>query len=242
MHITFYTFLLTLFLLISTPLLANNEKSDTNKVTIVTEHAPPLQYIRNGKISGLSTDAVNKALSKTSITAEFEILPWARAYKKALSEPNTLIYSMMRNPQREDKFNWLGVIGQLRIAFVSLNDRQDIKIDSLDDAKGHVIGLMRNDIMHEYLIKKGFKEGEHFVLQKDIESVTKLLFANKIDLMLVDPNPLVFTANKLGLKGENLAAKYYLPDHSYDVYLAANKNTHPQIIEKLTKALNENEE
>lgn len=32
------------------------------------------------------------------------MLPWARAYKLAQERPNTLIFSLVRNPEREDQF------------------------------------------------------------------------------------------------------------------------------------------
>src|SRR5512136_411438 len=80
-------------------------------ITIVTEEFPPYNYQDNGKLIGVSTEVVEAVLKQLpEITVEFKVYPWARAYKNALENPNTLIYSLGFNEKRRDLFKWVGVI------------------------------------------------------------------------------------------------------------------------------------
>ncbi len=92
------------------------------KVNVVTEDAYPFQYIKNNKIVGPTTDLVKKLLTEAHVDYEINMYPWARAYNLALSKPNTIIYSIARTKEREDKFLWIGSLMQLKYALYGLEN------------------------------------------------------------------------------------------------------------------------
>ena len=113
---------------------------------VVTELSPPHQTLQQGEIGGLSTELVRATLARAEMGGQFEIYPWARAFRIARSQTNVLIYNMARTPEREDEFKWIGTVAAYQLGFVALTHRDDIQISSLQDAKGYTVAVQRDDL------------------------------------------------------------------------------------------------
>lgn len=207
--------------------------------SIVTENHPPVQYELDGKVVGTATEILRDVLSKGEFKGDIKVMPWARAYKIALSQKNTLIYSMLRTDKREHKFHWIGPISKLNVALIALNSRSDINVKTLSDAKGYVVGTIRNSYSHDFLMTKGFSVQENlFVFATMVEEVD--LFAKgKIDLLLTDPNTIGHQLHKIGKSAADIEVKMWVPELTRDLYLAANINTELYWVNKITKAMDE---
>ena len=75
-------------------------------INIITEDSVILQYKEKGKIVGPATDIVTDTIEQAGFSYDIKMLPWSRAYKVALTQKNTLIYSLARTADCEDKFHW----------------------------------------------------------------------------------------------------------------------------------------
>lgn len=204
---------------------------------VVTEEAPPLQYIVNDQIQGVSTNIVREVLKEAGFDAEFHVYPWARAYNVALKERNTLIYSTLRTAEREKLFHWVGVIGEFKMGFVMLDHHAQTPVNSLEDLKQFKIGAMRDDFTHNYIVAKGFKEQEHFLLRSNLKELIQLLYSNRIDTYMTDAYLTQDLIKIYGYDETRLQMRYLVKDLETDVYLAANINTPLAIVGKLQKAL-----
>ncbi|MFD2166212.1 substrate-binding periplasmic protein [Thalassotalea euphylliae] len=204
--------------------------------TVVTEIAPPLQFMNGNDIDGQTTRIVKQAFQAASLEAKFQVYPWARAFQMAQQENNLLIYPMVRTEEREDKFTWVGKLMTFNICIINIKGTS-VVANTIDQLKGYKIGLMRNDYAHQMLDKHGFIEGQHYQLTSDISSVLDWLYAGKIDVMLADLELLKVMATVQGYDANQLNEVYRLPDQQVDVYLAANKNTPTHVINSLRQAL-----
>lgn len=123
---------------------------------VVTE-TTPFVYLQDGKIAGPATEVMEKTLQLADIKDySLNLYPWARAYDMALTEPNVLIYLIARTPERDAKFQWVGELMQIRYYLYKLRERADVRPPSLDAARNHTIGVMRDDLRHQYLQQLGF--------------------------------------------------------------------------------------
>ncbi|MEJ6472891.1 substrate-binding periplasmic protein [Pseudoalteromonas piscicida] len=202
------------------------------KLQVVTELSPPNQTIENHQVSGSSTDLVKAILKLAELEAEFAIYPWARAYKLAEHGNNTLIYSMARTPEREQRFHWIGPVAVFHLGFVTNNYREDIKVRSLEDAKKYKIAVQRGDIAAGTLKALGF----NFIQTSDIEKSYELLVANRVDLVIDDPRYLTAMAAELNLPSDHFVFLYDVKQLSVEGYLATNNQLPLAIVEKLRKA------
>ena len=109
---------------------------------IVTEHLPPLQMVENGEVvGGLATEIVKAMLRQAGSQVNIRPFIWARSYKMALERENIMIYSITRNIDREAKFKWVGALLKLDNYLWRVNDRKDIKVRELKDAKKYRIAV-----------------------------------------------------------------------------------------------------
>jgi polar amino acid transport system substrate-binding protein len=149
-------------------------------IKVVTEEAY-YSYIENGKVVGMATEVVEKTFQRAEIhDYKISLYPWARAYNIALTEPNVLIYLIVRTEEREPLFKWVGEVMRERYYFYKLRDRADLMPKDLKAASKLSIGVMRDDVRHQYLKKQGFSR--LVISAQPRENLTKL-FNHQVDLI-----------------------------------------------------------
>ena len=224
----FFGLLLFLFIM--------SAQSSATKLQVVTEHLPPLQYSKNGKaIGGFSTEVVKLLLIEAKAPARIMVINWARAYEMALNEPNTLIFSLTRSPEREQLFNWVGPVVNFDNYLWRLTSRQDFEIDTLQQAKQLQISVPRNDARHQFLITRGFEQNKNLMIAAN--------FNHAVDLMLKG-RAAYFAGAKLfvleRIKQRNLSPNILTPMFKLDTsvnYIAFSRNTPAQQVKKFRQAL-----
>ncbi|TMN36330.1 transporter substrate-binding domain-containing protein [Pseudoalteromonas sp. S2755] len=199
------------------------------KLQVVTELSPPNQTIENHQVAGSSTDLVKAILKAAELEGQFSIYPWARAFKLAQHDKYTLIYSIAKTPAREDSFHWIGPVAVFHLGFVTNRYREDIKIQSLEDAKQYKIAVQRGDIAEGTLKALGF----NFVQTSDIEKSYELLVANRVDLVIDDPRYIKTMATELNLPADHFTFLYDVEALSVKGYLATNNQLPADIVERL---------
>jgi len=220
-----------LFLLLVTfvaPLYADNLNLSF-KLQVVTESLPPYQVANADKtISGSATDKVRQLLINLGFKVDIQMMPWARAYRIAATEANTLIYSIVRTPQREDKFNWLGVLFSKKVYLISLASRQDIRVKSITSTSLYTIGAIRDDFIVDYFVEAGLTK--QLVELPDADAVFNMLLKGRVDLVPISKPQLESICIKIGCQTSDFRYVVEITDVSNDYYLAASKNTSPHII------------
>lgn len=203
------------------------------QIQVLTEEFPPYSYAEKGEIKGLSTEIVTEVLNNAGLTYEITIYPWARALAMAQSAPNTLIYSIGRNAQRENAFQWVGVIAPSDFYFFALANRSDIVVNSLEDAKKYLIGTTRNDVREQYLISKGFTVDRHLQSVTNQEQNILKLFNRRIDITPLPALLAYHLTEKNGHSRAELKKVYHLTEVSSEGYYMAFSNSTPsEIVEK----------
>ncbi|MDF2178915.1 transporter substrate-binding domain-containing protein [Aliiglaciecola sp. CAU 1673] len=201
----------------------------------VTEDAPPLQYIVDGQVRGVTTKLVRDVLAQAKIPARFEVYPWARAFDKALKRQNTLLYSTIRTPERESQLQWIGKLGRFHLSFMALEQNTEFQINSTADAKSYVIGAMRDDYTHDYLLAHGLSD-KNLVVRSSLQELLDLLYKGLIDSFVVDRYLVCDLAAQYDYDCSLMRVVYEVPELSVDVYLAANKDSEPSDLARLVEA------
>jgi len=207
------------------------------KFTIVTEDVPPMQIVQEGKvISGITVEIVSAIFKQANLSPKFLVLPWPRAYQQALNEPNVFIFSMIRNPAREDDFVWLNKIFTIHANITVLKSRTDILLTEPADFFQYMIGVSRGDFGDEYMQSIGLKEGKNLYLTIKHENMWKMLFNGRVDAVFTNDVTAKSEIISAGYAPELAHNVYSIKDVSTDLYLAANKQSDPQLIELLRKS------
>ncbi|QTL34742.1 substrate-binding periplasmic protein [Pseudoalteromonas viridis] len=204
----------------------------------MTENLPPYQMPGpQGKVQGVAAEKVNKLLSDLNITADIQVMPWARAYKIAVNEPGTLIFSIVRTPAREGLFHWLGVLMSTKTYLISLRKRKDIKVEGLVDLLNYRVGVKRDDVVFQYLQSKGMLDT--IVVLPETFVTVKMLLKGRADIIAASPIHLDYMCEKIGCNRSDFRFLFELDELSNDFYLAANRQTSADIILLLQQKLAE---
>jgi len=207
---------------------------------VVTEHNPPFNYqLRNDKIVGSATDKILKVLEEANIEFTLNIYPWARSYKMALTQPNTLIFSIFRNKQRESLFQWIcPLLPGDELYLFALKKNNLIQITNLEDLKQYKIGVVREGIDSVYLKSQGFKEGKELYPASNDGINLKLLLQEKVDL-IISGTPSMKKRLKNINQNLSIVKKVSFPELNKDIELcmAFSLNTPSHIVDKVRAAL-----
>lgn len=203
------------------------------RILAVTETSS-YTYIENGKVAGPATRLVEATLREAKLDDfEINLYPWARAYDMALREPNILIYAIARTPDREHLFKWVGQIDRVEPQFYRLSSRKDIEVQSLKEASLYRVGVVRDDMRHQYLEAQGF---QRLVLSAQTGDNFRKLMNGQVDLLPMPEREARRLSLAAGIDYSSLEAVYPVTALSTGLYLAYSFATSDAIVERTRQA------
>jgi polar amino acid transport system substrate-binding protein len=164
---------------------------------IVTEELPPYSMTRGGKLTGMSTEVVQAVLKEIGQQADIQSMPWARAYDLALHNPDVLIYSIIRTPEREHLFKWVGTIATSRWYLYSAASHP-ISLMDLQDARDWQTATVNEDVGEQYLISRKFVLGQQLQSSNHYELNYQKLQTGHVDLWISDELNAYYLARQAG--------------------------------------------
>lgn len=166
-------------------------------VLILTEEFPPYNFTQDGKLTGLAPEVIEAMLQQMGLKGRFQSLPWARAYETAINVPGVLLCSVVRTPEREQRFKWVGAIAASEYYLFSLASKP-IELDSLDDARSLQIGTVTLSAGEQFLLSKGFAKGHGLQSVARNEPNYEKLRKGHIDLWIMNQLTAHYLVRKAG--------------------------------------------
>ena len=208
-------------------------KSHAEAIEVVTEDSL-YAHARDGKLVGPGIRIAEETLKRAGLTDHHMMLyPWARAYEKALHEPNVLIFPLDRTPAREQLFKWVGEIHRVTTHLYRVRGDEAITINSLEDAKQYSIGVVRNDAKQIYLQQKGFTR---LVVSADNHDNFQKLLNHQIQLLAMPENTARLMSKDTGADFTSLEAVYSLTEQPHKVNIAFSLSTPDEIVARAQQA------
>jgi polar amino acid transport system substrate-binding protein len=208
------------------------------ELRIITEIAPPLNYTEDGtetgKLTGQAVEIVREVQKRIGDTTPIEVMPWARGYKLAQTEPNVMLFSTTRTEAREALFQWVGPVGFNEWVFLAKKD-SPIKVASLDDAKkAGSVGAYQNDSRELFLKDQGFTNID---TSDDPETILKKMLLGRNDLWLTDLAEYRSLAKKQGVDPSELMPVFTVK--KTELYMAFSKAAPAEVVQKWSKAIDD---
>lgn len=149
-----------------------------------TESYAPANYIDNGELVGASVETLKLIWQNMGVPEQpIEMVPWARGYRNTLNRPLNVLFSMIRTPERENLFKWVGPIFTNSLAFVSTHDFPH-EFKSIEETFEYSIVTVRDDISEFELLKTGFPREKMTSVTK-LDQALMMIKTKRADLMLV---------------------------------------------------------
>jgi len=206
--------------------------SPSQSLVAVTEERGLLQYQQDGVAKGPSVDIFNMLMMEAKLSAKIEFYPWKRAFNKSLREDNTLIFSIARIKEREDKFHWLLKVSDFIRTFVYKKGTQPVV--SFEQARGKTISVVRGSIGHQVLVKNGFNKELYIVTS--LEESIALFDSGRVDLLYTDPNSVKNYYIARNLTFDEKIDFSIPPGARKSSYIAIRKEASETLVQRLQRA------
>jgi polar amino acid transport system substrate-binding protein len=205
---------------------------------VYTEEFPPYNFTVNGEISGINIRLVKAACEEAKIECLFEMYPWNRAMRMALSGPNTGIVSTARTEERETQFSWVGPLKSSQNCIYKLASRNDVTIPNLKAASNYVMGASTDSAYRNVLKTLGFEVGKNLKIYREKYGSARPFAAQRVDLIVGSANSI-----ELQLAAGGLTLKDVVPvakidnSHFKGNYLALHPAIDAEVVDKLQSSL-----
>lgn len=197
---------------------------------VLTEKTPITYRSRDNLGDGQATELVQKLIAQTGVDYNLFFTPWKRAYRRAETEENVIIYPLARTSERENRFHWIGQITPVHYYLFSLSDRNDISIESLADINQYKVGVVNFHAHHVYLSSQGITSVE--AVNSSRQNFHKLL-RKRVDLFASSSAGLLTLCEQEKISCDRFTPVIKLEGISKGLYVAASLNTDKVLLKKL---------
>lgn len=208
------------------------------KLTIVTEQFPPYNYVNDqNQLDGVSTRIVQAALKHMKQTVNINVLPWQQALTQAKTTENTLIYSILRTPEREPYFIWLATNILIEMNFYGHCDNQLNTMSDLASIKHQRIGLLAAGSYDELIRQHMNVEQNQLIYGKNYRQLYQKLQDKQLDIMIAPHLLMLYMWHQMP-SSEVIPKLYSIPKtYQNQLYMAFNRKTDARWIKLWHKTL-----
>jgi polar amino acid transport system substrate-binding protein len=176
---------------------------DAQPLRILTTEVPPMAFVKDDKLQGFCVDVVQNIQRRLGESITITVLPWARAYHKAQTEPGIMLVCPKRTAEREHKFRWVGPLPSLKTV-IYVRAGTHAKLASLDEAKElSNILVVRASYSYQDLTGSGF---HNLYEVNDGAGMVRMLMANRAPAMILERQQLEAVLREVGVERQALTA------------------------------------
>jgi polar amino acid transport system substrate-binding protein len=186
---------------------------------------------------GQSVELVREAARRARIDIDVQIQPWSRAIQTATRAPNVLLFPVLRTPDRESTFEWLGPVNRAEYWVVRRSAGTAPAIKTLAELDGKSIGILANSgvgsFLHTQLPKATFQEVNKYA------SLGPMLLADRFEYLLIIRGPFLVELDQIG--SPRTAVQMLFPVKGIlsdpNSYLVVAKDSDPALVQGLRQAM-----
>ena len=209
------------------------------KVVLLTENFPPFNmavddknFARDEGIDGISADIVREMFKRAGIGYTLSLrFPWDRLYKLTLDRAGYGLFSTTYTPERVPLFKWVGPLAKTGWVVLAPPGSKITALKDLKEAGKYKLGAYKNDAVSQALESQGIPVINAL---RDQENVKKLM-SGQIDLWATTDPEGRYLAKQEGVSGLQTVLRF----NEAQLYLALNKDTPDEVVERLQKALDQ---
>ncbi|GAA0774806.1 transporter substrate-binding domain-containing protein [Roseibium denhamense] len=206
------------------------------EMRLITSPWPPSNFLDdNGNPTGLSVEVVEALKTRVGVTTPIEVLPWARGYLAAQSDPNVMLFTAGRTDERlEMGFQFIAPIVMWNHVLLGKTG-QPIAAKTLDEVRDQ--GLTVAGVRGSWQIELVKAAGIEVVETEDQDTCARMLMANRVDLWITSHLQGTVVLQDNGFKAEDVVP--WTTIRKSPSYLMVSKGTDPELIDAWRKAYEE---
>lgn len=187
----------------------------------------------NNWVENPASRLLEAVLEEAGLDYTVQVLPWARLFQNLESQSNSIGYTLVRTPERESRFIWLGLIRPIDSYLYGLSERADelpASIETLDDV---TLGTIRGDVYDHYFQSL---ELDNVIRFGNNSPWLQMMERGRIDLMPYIEQGISAYLIRQGEAVDKLVPAVRLDELSTGLYFAMNLHSDEAVVEHLRQA------
>jgi polar amino acid transport system substrate-binding protein len=194
---------------------------------------PPLVYAKDGKLWGVAPEVVKEIQKLVGDDSELKAIPWLRAYEKTQKAKMHSLFAIVRIPEREKLFKWVGPIFSEGDYFFKRKGNP-LRVNNMEEAKNvKRVAVRKGGYTHQALTANGFKNLD---VGPSYESSYRKLATGRVDLVLMGELTYSYMVKNAGIDPADFERTECKFDDS-GAWLAFSRDVPDELVEKWQKAL-----
>lgn len=191
--------------------------------------------MENGTPTGFSVDlleAITKEVGDEIVASDINQVPWNEALETVRNTPDTVLFSTVRTPEREDQFRWVGPFISHDIVLYAVRSNP-VTINSTGDLASYTIGAVTNDAAIQKLTDIGISS-DVIITDPDPVVLFGKLRDGEVDLVASGDVAGEYFLDKMNERPGFYKIVYRLD--STPLYFAFNNKTSTEVVEEFEQA------
>ncbi|WP_367614154.1 substrate-binding periplasmic protein [Pseudodesulfovibrio alkaliphilus] len=194
---------------------------------------PPLVYANGDRLWGVVPEVVREIQHLAGDDSELEEVPWLRAFERAKTEPMHALFAIVRIPEREPLFKWVGPVFEEGDYFFKRKG-SPLEIKTLEDAMAvERIAARKDGYTHKAMAARGFTNLD---IGPSYDSSYLKLHQGRVDLVLMGERTYRYMVSHAGLDPDDFERTEYLFNES-SAWLAFSLDVPDEMVAQWQQAL-----
>lgn len=208
--------------------------ASAGELHLFADEHPPLQFEQHGELTGFGVDLVHTLATRAGDPVQLQRTPLRRALLLAAQSPDSGAFLILRSPEREARYQWVGPAFDVQIGLYVLADRPRALSDLEQARHAGRIAVPRKWQVYAYLQRQGL---DNLYGVESPEQMMHLLKVGRADLVVADDRTVAVLAREAGIDPRRLHLS--LPLLHEGVYIAFSPQTDAQRVARWQAALEE---
>lgn len=157
------------------------------RLTVLLQDLPPYSMRDpEGRPQGYAVELVQQLCARTRLHCSYEFSSWQRILMRARVEADLLIPAVVRLPERERDYHWVGQTTVRHGALYRLKRRDDVRLNSLRQLGSYRIAVVKDDVSERELLALGPQVSAQLDRSADYGTMLRRFFAGRTELVALN--------------------------------------------------------
>jgi len=206
------------------------------QLNYLTEEWAPFNYEKEGKPAGLSVEileAIFRTIGVNRTGADVRIVTLADGFTQAQGNTGTMLFSIVRTPERESLYKWAGPFTKSSFVVFAPVSR-NVTIASDADLNSYVIGAVESTIENDLLAQKGYNV-DSIINRETPAELAQMLRGGQVDLWATGDLTGPYEMKQAGVNPDDNEIVYVLSKNEF--YYIFSKDIPDTLINAFSGAL-----
>jgi polar amino acid transport system substrate-binding protein len=204
----------------------------TGGLRILTADNPPLNFSKDGEITGLATEVVRELIKRTDTHSDIEMTTWPDGYRELSDHANVALFSTVMTAERKELFHWVGPLATVDTNLYALQG-SGLEIANLDQArKAGKIATVSKFYSEQIIAADNFT---NTVSYPDRATSLRQLLDGKVQMVAASNTEMPAALKNAGASADDVKSAFTLSTDL--VYIAFSKGTSRALVDRWQNAL-----